>query len=240
MKKLAIFTIVLMTNLVFAQNNIKQVYKVKKDQEISLKFDFPKLIKITTWKNDEILITGTVNINDGKNNDAFELKESSDAKVFSLEGMIKNHESLPQKVTIKNGSEKLTFASMNDYKLYCKEHNLKPENVNLGTSIEIELEIKIPENYKTNLESVYGLVEITNFDAPLNVKATYGGIDATLKENISGELIVETGFGQIFTNMKIPFDGKNSELFKTHLTANSGQTPKTNLTSQFGNIYLRK
>ena len=69
--------------------------------------------------------------------------------------------------------------------------------------MEIVLDIKVPENTETRIESVYGMVEIKQFTGPLFVEATYGGVDAALQERATGELIAETNYGQIYTNLDI-------------------------------------
>jgi hypothetical protein len=45
------------------------------------------------------------------------------------------------------------------------------------------------------------MVEIKNFNGPLAVEATYGGVDVSVAEKSVGELLAETDYGQIYTNL---------------------------------------
>ncbi|MDZ7649610.1 MAG: hypothetical protein U5K54_21975 [Cytophagales bacterium] len=48
-----------------AQSPVNKTYAVTAGENISLRFDYPELIKISTWDKNEISITGTVSINSG-------------------------------------------------------------------------------------------------------------------------------------------------------------------------------
>ena len=107
---------------------------------------------------------------------------------------------------------------------------------------DIQLEIKVPKNVDTRIESVYGMVEITNFTGPLRVEATYGGVDAALTERSIGEIVAETNYGEIFTNFETKFGGDGRQLkdFHTYVTAKPGSGPRYSFESKYGNVYLRK
>ena len=106
--------------------------------------------------------------------------------------------------------------------------------------MDIILEIKVPREVATKIESVYGLVEIKEFIGPLAVDATYGGIDASLSESKTGELEAETNYGQIYSNLNSSFSGGKEENFRTLVTAQLGKGPGYRLESKYGNVYLRK
>ncbi|MFX4929712.1 hypothetical protein ABTB76_19500, partial [Acinetobacter baumannii] len=46
-----------------------------------------------------------------------------------------------------------------------------------NVDIEITIEIKVPANTTTGVKATYGIVELSNFNGPITVNATYGGID---------------------------------------------------------------
>ncbi len=108
--------------------------------------------------------------------------------------------------------------------------------------MEMQIEINIPHNTETRIESVYGMVEAKDFMGPITVDATYGGIDASLLEKATGELIAETYYGQIYTNLNIKFIGEQSkqEDFHTYVLAQPGIGPNFNFGSKYGNVYLRR
>ena len=111
-----------------------------------------------------------------------------------------------------------------------------------GVDMDIVIEIKIPRNFETRVESVYGMVEVKDFVGPLTVDATYGGVDAALLEKTTGELIAETNYGEIYTNLDIKFGGGQNRMedFHTYVSAKPGAGPRYDFESKYGNVYLRK
>ncbi|PZU82163.1 MAG: hypothetical protein DI529_14995 [Chryseobacterium sp.] len=238
MKRLVIFVMTLVFGLITAQIQINKSFPATKNQNISLKFDYPQLIKISTWDKDEVQISGTVNINDNENNDAFQVKESKEGNSLIIEGSVSGIDNIPRRITVQKGNEKLTFKTKEDYQQYCKTNGVTFNTMSNGVDIDIELEIKVPKSLKTQIEAKYGLVEVKNFGGEINVNATYGGIDATIK-NI-GKLSAETYYGQIYSNLETKFAGKDSDDFYTLVTTTLGNGPQYSLESKYGNIYLRK
>ena len=108
--------------------------------------------------------------------------------------------------------------------------------------MDILLEIKVPANTETVVESVYGMVEITSFNGPLTVVATYGGVDAAVKEQVVGQITAETNHGEIFSNLNAKFNGEASRQggFHTYVSALPGKGPAYKFDSKYGNVYLRK
>jgi DUF4097 and DUF4098 domain-containing protein YvlB len=108
--------------------------------------------------------------------------------------------------------------------------------------MDIVLEIKVPRNAVTRVESVYGMVEVKDFSGPLTVDATYGGVDATVAAATTGQLRAETNYGQIYSNLEIKFssDEMRERDFHTEVSAKLGAGPANSFESKYGNVYLRK
>jgi len=230
----------LFTGVLVGQTPVNKSYPVSAGQKIAFHFDYPELVKISTWDKNEISIEGVVSINGGENDDAFELIQSVSGNTINIENRIKGMKDLPHRVTITRGSEKITFKTKEDYKKYRDEHGKDFNTTNFGVDIEIVLEIKVPKNMETKLESVYGMVEVKNFQGPLSVDATYGGVDVAVQEKTTGELIAETGYGQIYTNLDQKFTGSEFEDFHTVVSIKPGTGPRYSFESKYGNVYLRK
>jgi hypothetical protein len=240
MKTIVLILMSLFTGVLVAQTPVNKSYPVAPGQRISMRFDYPELIKVSTWDKNEISITGTVSINGGESDDAFELLQSTSGNTVSIENKIRNLKELPHRITVTRGTQKITFNSKDDYKKYCVEHGKDFNMTSTGVDIDVVLEIKIPKSMETNIESVYGMVEIKNFFGPLSVEATYGGVDAALQPNSTGELTAETSFGQIYSNLELKFTGTEFEAFHTAISAKPGTGPRYNFESKYGNVYLRK
>jgi hypothetical protein len=224
-----------------AQTSINKTIPVTKGQTVRMKFDYPSPVKISTWDKNEISITGTVSINGGENDDAFQLDIKTSDNTIYVKNEIKNMDAIPQRITIKEGDTKIVFKNKTEWKKYMEEHGTS-HNVNMGVDLDIELEIKVPRNVDTNLECVYGLVEVKEFVGPLSVQATYGGVDASLTEKNVGELVAETNYGNIYSNldMVVNKDNAREEDFHILVRATPGTGPSYRFESPYGNVYLRK
>lgn len=226
---------------VSAQTRIEKTIPVNKGQTIRMWFDYPQLVRVSTWDRNEISITGTVSINGGEHDDAFELDIKSSSNTVSVKNRIRDMDNIPRRITITEGDTKIVFKSKTEWRKYQEEHG-KGNNVNMGIDLDIELDIKVPRNIDTNVECVYGIVEIPEFVGPLSVQATYGGVDASLVEKNVGELVAETNYGNIYSNldMVVNKDNAREEDFHILVKANPGTGPSYRFESPYGNVYLRK
>jgi hypothetical protein len=225
-----------------AQTAINKSVVTKPGQKIDMHFDYPDLIKISTWDKEEISIQGTVSINGGESDDAFELISETDPGVVSVRSQIRNLKNLPQRITVVHNGKKMVFKNKAEYKKYKELNRVEFDMMNFGHDIEIQLEIKVPHNRETRIESVYGMVEVIRFEGPLKVTATYGGVDVALAEKNVGELVAETNYGQIYSNLATQLTGDHliESDFHTLVAAKPGVGPRYSLDSKYGNVYLRK
>jgi hypothetical protein len=240
MRTIIALIMILFTGVVYAQTPVNKTYPVKQGQQIALRFDFPELVKISTWDKNEISITGSVSINGGENDDAFELLESNSANIISIENKIRNLKELPHRITIVNKGEKITFKTKADFQKYCEDNGKNFNTRSEEVDMDILLEVKVPKSAEVTLESVYGMVEVKNYNGPLTVEATYGGVDVAIQEKATGELKAETDFGQIYSNLDFKFSGSEFKDFHTEVYAKPGNGPRYSFESKYGNVYLRK
>ena len=240
MKTLSIFILSLVTGMLAAQTPVTKSFATKSGQKIIFQFDYPELIKVSTWEKNEIGITGTVSINGGENDDAFEITQSPSGNALIIEGRVKNIKQLPHRYTINRGEEKVTFKTLEDFEKYKKDHGRDFSFTSTGVDIDITLEIKVPRNMETKIEAKYGIVEVRDFAGPLAVDATYGGVDVVVQTNITGELIAETGYGEIYSNLDVKFSGTDLGDFHTQVSVKPGTGPRYSFESKYGNVYLRK
>jgi hypothetical protein len=224
-----------------AQTAINKTIPVAKGQSIRFKFDYPSPVRISTWDKNEIQITGTASINNGEADDHFELNVSNSGNTVYVRNEIRDMDNIPHRITIMEGDKKIMFRNKIEWKRYQDEHGAS-NNMSMGVDLEIELEIKVPRNVDTDIECTYGIVEVHEFNGPLSVQATYGGIDASLVEKNVGELVAETNYGNIYSNLDMDVDGSNAkeEDFHILVKATPGTGPKYRFESPYGNVYLRK
>ena len=225
-----------------AQTKLEKTIPVKVGQHVRFTFDYPELIRVSTWDKNEISIQGTVSINDGESDAAFVLDTHTQGDVLDVQGKIKDMEELPQRITIMRNGIKTVFKNEAEFKKYKKENNLGNFDVlNRGLDMDITLDIKVPANVETSVISVYGMVEVRQFNGPLRVEATYGGVDASISESVTGELTAETNYGHIYSDLNLRSrEGIRDEDFHTVVSAKLGNGPAYRLESPYGNVYLRR
>jgi hypothetical protein len=223
----------------YAQTVVTKRCPVKANEQLVLKFDYPK-VHISTWDKNEVQVTARVNINDDENDKAFTLKDTSVNGTLSIEDHIEDINKLPRRYTIKQPDGKKTVfktkAAFDEY-----QKTLGPVNTySEGLDIDIIVEVMIPANIATTIKAKYGLVEMKDFDAPANIDAIYGGIDATLATAKAGKIQVTTNYGAIYSNLDLVLTDKTTRDFFTSLTAEPGKGPAYVFKSTYGKIYLRK
>ncbi len=220
---------------------INKTIPVQKGQVLRAWFDYPKVVKITSWDKNEVQVLCHVSINGGENDEAFELDVKTSGTTISIKNKIMDLDRLPRRVTVTENGVKLMFKNEAEWRKYREEHG-GGGNISMGADLEIEVEIKVPNGMETSVESVYGLVEVRDFSGPIDVQSTYGGIDASLAEKNVGELIAETNYGNIYSNLQIEVDKRNAreEDFHTLVRAFPGSGPRYKFQSPYGNVYLRR
>ena len=226
----------------YAQTPVNKSIPVQPGQKITMHFDYPEMIRVSTWDKNEIAVQGTVTINGGENDDAFDLQTSTAGNIITIKNEIKNMKNLPQRITVTRDGQKIIFRDKIEFKKYQEQHGRGFDSQSWGVDINIQLEIKVPRNIETRVESVYGFVEIKDFAGPLTAISTYGGVDAALAEKLTGEVTAETNYGEIYTNFDTKFGGASSreENFHTYVSAKPGNGPRYNFESKYGNVYVRK
>ncbi len=222
-----------------AQTTVTKSYPVKPGQQVKLEFDYPQTVRVSTWDKNEVYIKALVSINDGMNDSAFVLEQGGDNDLVSIRNKISNMDKLPRTYTVMQNGTKLHFKTREDFDQY----RSKGEHFNYssdGVDIKITLEVKVPANTVTNVKATYGIVELLDFNGPVTVTATYGGIDATVNEAKTGKLTATTSYGTIYTNLDLKLTDKTERDFFTSITAEPGKGPAYTLKSTYGKIYLRK
>ncbi|MBS1559066.1 MAG: hypothetical protein JST69_10115 [Bacteroidetes bacterium] len=240
MKIFFITLFLLVINKVYSQTELNKTIAVQAGQKITMQFDYPELIKVSTWDKNEILITGSVSINGGENDNAFTLESFSAQNEVNITGKIKDLKNLPHRITIRNKDEKIIFKTKADYKKYVAEKGHEFNQQNWGADIAIFLTIKVPKNVNTKVLSTYGTIEVKDFVGSLVAESTYGGVDAALVEASVGNVKATTDFGQIYTNLNFKFNEGTFEDFHTVVNANLGNGSNYSFESKYGNVYLRK
>ena len=232
----------------YAQTPIEKTFPVQGAKELLADFDHPN-VTIQTWDKNEVLIKGTVSINNGENDAAFDLQATNTGGVLTINSVIKDKDNLPRHIVIKKGDQEYHFKA-NDFddpevQKFLEENGREYSYMSNSLLIKVNLQMFVPKNMKTTIDMKYGLVEFKTFDAPLKVVAKYSKVDATIPPTI-GALTARTKHGEILSNLDIKFDqlpfesrkGKNWNW--TEITAHPGKGQDYFIESTYGTVYLRK
>jgi hypothetical protein len=237
-KRLTILLCLLAPVITSAQTVINRTYPVKAGQHLLLKFVHP-VVRISTWDKNEVSITAKVSINDGDNDDAFVLKDETIDGTLQISDQIKDLDKIPHHNTVRQEGKKTVFKTKADFEAYRSKAGSISSYSN-GIDLDIKLEIKVPANTPTDIKATYGMVELVNFHAPVDVDAIYGGIDATVDKAHAGQIKATTSYGRIYSNLDLELTDKTQKDFLTSVTAEPGKGPAYVFRSTYGKIYMRK
>ncbi len=186
----------------------------------------------------EVAVVARVNTNDHENDSSFVLKKQTINGAIVISDDIKDFDKLPRKYTIVRNGKKIIFRSKDAYQNTANSGSI--EHSYEGSDIDIVVEIKVPVQSSTSIKSVYGIVEITNYHAPVTIDAIYGGIDATVNPAQDSKIQATTSYGHIYSNLELKLTEHTEQDFFNSLTAEPGKGPAYSFTSTYGKIYLRK
>ncbi len=83
-----------------AQTTVNRSFPVKAGQHVELVFDYPKVVRVSTWDKNEVSIIAHVSINGGDNDTAFQLEDKIVDGNLSIRNRIRNMDKLPHIYTI--------------------------------------------------------------------------------------------------------------------------------------------
>ena len=237
----------LLSSSAFAQTKIEKSIPIKSGQRLVLQLDHPN-VKIQTGTGTEVMITGTVSINQGEHDAAFGFDVNTTSSEVKVVSSLKDKENIPHRITIKKGDREYYFKTANfhdpEVQKFLAENGNDYSYRSSGIQMDINLVVTVPRNTQIQVEAKHGMVEVLSLDAALTINAKHGGIDITVPTGAKGRITARCQYGEILTNLDTKFDqvpggGKNGKRW-TEITANLGAGPEVIVESKYGNIYLRK
>ncbi|WP_157255660.1 hypothetical protein [Pedobacter sp. Leaf41] len=225
--------------IAFAQETISKSYPITAGQTVNFDFDFPKTIRVSNWDKKEIAVVATVKVDGVAAADVFSLIESESKDQISIKNKLEMAK-IPQRFYAVTNGVKSIFNTKEEMNAFLREKGSTVTANYQSRNIEISIEIKLPANTKTNLSSTYGIVELVDFEGPIKIDATYGGIDAKLQEKAIGSLKMTNRFGKIYTDFNFKPEEIKEQRFFTSINANPGKGATYDFSSSYGHIYLRK
>ncbi len=225
---------------------ITKSFPVKKSAKIALTFKYPELVQIKTWDKDEVQIKSTLYINEGKDNDSFQLttRESKGALEVksNIEGIskFKNTSYYIGRDSDDDNTEGDVIISKNGSTTTIGRRGGGRYN---GVRISVILEVMVPKNTDLYVNAQYGMVEVIDLPRNISVEAKYGGADISLAESTVESLWAATSWGQIYANLSQKMNIGGNDMPGKEMTArisDGGGNKSVKVDSEFGNVFLRK
>jgi hypothetical protein len=229
-----------------AQTSLQESIEVSRNQKVNIEINDANLINVSGWDENHILVEATVRINNGKNDDSYKIAmEKRDGELF-IEGFIQDKNQLPRIIQIKKGDQIYSFNTddMNSpdiQKFYEDEGKDGIQWTSHGVMWDIQYKISIPQNIQLNIQSKFGLIDIENFNGPIQANSKHGGVDLEVNASRKMEFDLRSDWGEILTDLDLEFDKSESKNWM-HVSCNlnGGGGTLASLESKHGTIYLRK
>ena len=241
-------------SVAFAQADFEKSIPLKNTQSIDLQVEYGDL-KIQSWDQDRVFIKGKVIINDGKNNDSYkiEAKYKNDKLIVSFD--IPDIKNIPKMYWEEIDGKRVFYDT--------KEEIKGKKGYSSGVYTDGELEVFIPRKMATEVHSTYGNIAIENVSAPLEIRNTYGSVEAIfekispsdkikltstysfvdihLPKSSDAQVDLETDYGEIFTDMELDVQDFDEGRFGTgRIKANINDGGGTLIAkATYNNVYLR-
>lgn len=249
MKSILTGLLIMIASAIYAQTEIRQEFDISGVKEINMNFKFPEFVKVRSWDGDKVLITGSAMVNLGKNDKNFVINGDKQSESLYITSEIRDIDQIPIRLWARGANGTVHFFNAKDWnspevQQYIEE-NPDHRSISNGVIKQIKLEILVPRNVALNINCKFGLLEIQDFDAPLNANSKFGGIDISFISGASGDLIAKSKFGEIYTNLEVDFNGRDgfSKEPNKWLVVQSrlnGGGKSFILESEHGDLFLRK
>ncbi len=240
MKRITYFFIMLCLGLSasFGQEEIKtETFDASKVKSIDLRFKYPELVTINTWDKKEVQVKADILINDGDDNEKFELRSRVSNGVLEIDSRIDDINGYSG-YNIDRGKRKGITITGNGSTI--TRSRVGGRN---SVTVSVLLEVFVPKGMEVDVDARYGIVEVLSTELSLTVDSRYGGIDVVVDESQDLDIEASTQWGQIYHNLdsKLRADGEGfpGKWMRTSASLNRG-TRKLHVESQYGNVYLRK
>jgi len=246
MKTLVLILVYFIVNVhAFPQANIQKTIEVKKGQKVELLINDANLINIRGWNENYMEITVLVQINNGRNNDSFQLEVNEKTSTMYIEGSIQDKDKLPRMIRIHKDDQVYSFNTDDDkspeiMKFYEVHGREGIQWTSHGVMWDIKYEIKIPNDIDLKVNSKFAMIDIDNFEGNIQANSKHGGVDFEVESTRRMDFNLKSDWGEIFTNLNLKFDSEhNQDDQEVTCSLNGGGGLLAVLESKHGNIYLR-
>nr|WP_321247983.1 hypothetical protein [uncultured Psychroserpens sp.] len=230
MKNLIIIALLSVASL-HAQRNVEVKESLSKNQDVYLDFKFAQDITVEHGSTNQIIVKASVNIDEGKGDDAFSFKtnkSSGELKLYSDFG-----DYFKNKWSDKNRHDCNSTTEINYVVIVPKNVNLRIKSISGSVSIDT-----FQGDLVTDLIS--GDVTIKKYDGELRLKTISGSLDVTVNK---ARLNAKSLTGTIYSDLEFEKNTSNKSYNGSHNRVSkqvNGGTLPLEMETISGNIYIRK
>ncbi|MFY0601018.1 MAG: hypothetical protein JXR03_15185 [Cyclobacteriaceae bacterium] len=198
-----------------AQSYTEESLSVKSHKYLELDLAYGDEIEIKSWDKSEVKVEAQFTINDGEDDDIFELKKGSSGETLYFE-------------LVKENWDKPVI----------------PGNNTLCWKSEIHYTIYIPKGMSLHAKTISAGFTIRSFDGLINLETISGDIDITLREGEGFDFQAKTISGDIYSDLDIEYpkgkDGLRQMVGIDVFGRVNRGGEKLMLKTISGNIFLRR
>lgn len=196
-----------------AQKIIEKHMNFSNKDLISLNIQIADSIRILTWNKNEVYVKTSIDINDNKDNELYQLTFNEDGSTVAVLAKIKEEEDGKRRNYNNN-------CCCYDSHIYC--------------------DVYIPENANVSVESINGNITITGRTAAIRAKSISGFIDLSVDPARKADLRLNTITGTVYTDLAVNANRSTRSVgTKISDLVNGGGKP-ISLETISGDIFLRK
>ncbi|WP_224995461.1 DUF4097 domain-containing protein [Cesiribacter sp. SM1] len=230
MKKQLFFLLLALAPLCLqAQQVVNERWPLPANKPVNLKLDHASSIALRGWDKPEVEIKAVVQINGGRDNDAFKLTGTDAAAGLQITSLVDEEQLSGSSAEDCNGSQSIW--------------RYDSDNVNRNICLEISFEVWLPHSAVVKLETISGDVTATNLRGSLDLKSISGFIDVSMAPAQQAELTMKSVTGELYTDLDLQILNKKDEIpivgYEMKGKLGNGGTP-VRLETISSNIYLRK
>lgn len=227
---------------------IEQSFAYNPSKELFLNLKYANNIQVKTWNQNQVKVTVWVDINEGKDNDKFELKTDKNNPSFEIRSGIKDLAKITKTIIVKNGNQNINYSNGSTTTFHDKDGSYTVNGSYLLANIRYE--VQVPASIQQlKVKTIGGNIEMQHAkNCKLNLKSISGFIDVSIAPEQKANLDMRSYSGDVYSDL--PIDIKQpSKLGKSYRKIggqarlkgklNGGGT-ELRLKSFQGNIYLRK
>ena len=185
---------------------------------VAMNFQISDSIRIMTWKKDEVYIHSSIDVNDNKNNDDYQM-------AFEESGQMIN-------VSAKLETDDIRRSSRDSGDNCCCCCNVRTHIYHV---------VYVPENVDFSVETINGNITIIGNTAEIRARSISGFIDLAVSPQRKADVKMHTITGTMYSNIDLPMSRHIKQVGGGSVTAelNDGGKP-IDLETISGNIFFRK